>query len=168
MGGRLWARALLTTSVVSGVTVLLVLGVVVWPMRDSRPYAEQVFDGVMRYDRILASKASFVSDDGWGCTFAIVELSSDAGVAPVAQAAQDRSWRNTWGGAWIETPVTHPGPRQRDALYDCADEWPPGVYKMLRSAIETPGSFYLRDEVGEIVMIYSRPYRLAARVRSGD
>lgn len=167
MSAHSWGRSLTVVNILSGALVVCVLVLVAIPMLDRHPYAERVFDGVV-YDRVIASKDTFTSvDDGWGCTFAIVELSAEASVAPVSEDGP-RRWHDTWGGAWLETPVSHPGPQQRDALYDCSDAWPPDIYRDLRSAISTPGSFYLRDGIGETVMIYSKPYRLAARVRSGD
>jgi hypothetical protein len=168
MSAHFWDRSLTVVNILSGAFILVVLVLVLMPALDRRPYAQRVFDGVS-YDRVIASKETFTSADdaGWGCTFAIVELSADADVAPVNEDGL-RHWHDSWGEAWLETPVAHPGPQQRDALADCSDEWPPGTYESLRSAILAPGSYYLRDSVGETVMVYSKPHRIAARVRFGD
>ena len=137
---------------------------------DDSDYAVRVFDGVVAYDRVLASRISWVAEpeDVWGCTFALVELPAAAALTPGKRANGEVAWYLEWGGDWKKTPVDHPGLHQRDTIRDCASNWSPDVETRLLSAISEPGSFYARDGVGETVYVYSAKLRIAARIRFGD
>ncbi len=56
----------------------------------------------------------------------------------------------------------------RDAIETCARNWAPDTVKRITAALTEPGSFVIRDAVGETVFIYSKPQRIAARIRYGD
>ena len=137
--------------------------------RDDPIHAAEVFDGRVDYVRILASQRWHSRDaEPWDCTFAIVELRSSGPDTP-PPAVNGRAWWLGFDGDWQATPE-HPGPRDtmRRALQFCRKYWDDETGNRLARALATPGSWYIRSPVGETLLIYSRPERIAARIRFGD
>ncbi|MCG7494825.1 hypothetical protein [Thalassobius sp. Cn5-15] len=164
----------------AGIFLLLMCGCEALKVRynhaaDSPAYAEAVFERLLPFDRVLASRAYHLIDDdwpNWDCTFAIVELAADAPEAPpsrvMAEDGLNLGWRYVFGGSWEATPKTPLSPNTRDALGFCVQYFEAEVSQRLRSAMREPGSWYVLGPVGETLFIYSLPQRIAARIRFGD
>lgn len=136
---------------------------------DDANYAAAVFDGVVAYDRVIASRRWHLEPaEPWDCTFAIVQLSDAAAETPDEPSVDEVAWYLSWGGDWQVTPADHPGWQNRDAIRECAHNWSPEVETKLLMAIAEPGSWYAHDGIGDVVYVYSLKQRIAARIRLGD
>lgn len=139
------------------------------PAPPEPSYAERVFAGILPFERVLADRewhpwGSF----NWDCTWAVVDLSPDATLAPPVRG-RDGGWRLAFGdNGWLPTPLPPPRETTRDALEACARYWDPAIVLRLSSALEAPGSWASRDGVGENLHVYSVPEGIAARIRYGD
>jgi hypothetical protein len=160
-----------------GVVLVLAVGgvgvFVLWPAwrraADDPPYAAQVFDGLVSYDRVLASRRWHrFGADAWDCTYAIVDLAETAPDLPPRRDGDTTGWEFVWGGDWQPTPAEPLGDTTRDAVGTCAERLGAGTSARLETALSEPGSWYVRDSVGETVHVYSAAQRLAARIRYGD
>ena len=152
--------------------LLLVALLVLWPaarrVLDDPGYAAQVFDGLLPYDRVLASRRWNPPFAGWGCTFAVVELGEDAPAAPVSRGADEAGWSFARGGDWQPTPAAPLKDTTRDAIDACAGDIGAEATAKIAAALSREGSWYLRDPVGETVHVYSPLEGVAARIRYGD
>lgn len=139
-----------------------------WTILVENPrYADEVFSGVRAYDRVLASKKWHGPFDGsMACTYAIVELAEAVPQDPPQAPSDD--WRLDFSGEWLPTPYRTVDAEMRDPLAFCAEEWPADVAARLTAALAEQGSWYWQDGIRESVYVYSRPKRIAARVRWGD
>jgi len=165
-GSHILASLLLSGALLIGLLVL-------WPAWrravDDPPFAAQVFDGRIPYDGVLASRRWNPSGlAGWGCTYAVVALGKDAPEGPGQHDPGEGGWQFAWGGNWRPTPAAPLGDTTRDAVEACAADLDPDTALRLRASLSAPGSWYVRDAVGETVHVYSAPQGIAARVRYGD
>ena len=137
--------------------------------RDDAAYAGWVFDGVIPYAEVLASRYWTPLGDrsGWGCTFAVVRLGPNAPVIP-GEGSGDRA-RTDFGGNWRQGPLPPPGEMTRDALEECRSVLPPAAAAAVAAAAADPVLWWIRDDpVGETVQLYSVAAGVAARIRLGD
>ena len=138
--------------------------------RDDPDYAAAYFDGVIPYDRVVASKYRG-NTIYWSCTFAGVELAPDGPSTP--PAVPDRGdWRLRWPDPdeWVWTPLIDDDPEDMltplDVVNECASDWPNAAGERLAEALSRPGSFYV--DRGDTVTIFAPAVGLAARIRYGD
>jgi hypothetical protein len=160
--GRLRPRKLF----VNGLLVLLL----VFGMRScSRlQYAHGVFSGLVVIDDVLASRKHHpLFGETWDCTYAIVALTDAAPQRPPSPK-QITNWKYRFGGDWAPTPAPPLGDTTRDALSFCSEYFAADVASRLRTALTTPGSWYVRDGVGENLYIYAPKQDIAAKIRFGD
>ncbi|MCR8723203.1 hypothetical protein [Frigidibacter sp. ROC022] len=165
----------LVRGAVSGTILLALLGAgLLWGypalrrLRDNPGYAEKLFAGVLEHDRVLASRRWHGwGAESWDCSYGIVELSDAAAPTPPTAVSGD-GWQFAYGGNWQASPAPPLNDTTRDALDFCSRYWDAALAGRLERALNTPGSWYIRDGVGETVFLYSVPERLAARIRYGD
>lgn len=74
-------------------------------IRDGRPYAAKVFDGVVPYDTILASLGLLSAGLAWDCTYAVVDLADDAPEQPPTRGRDKAEWWLALDGEWQPTPA---------------------------------------------------------------
>ncbi|MBT8411561.1 MAG: hypothetical protein KJP02_07180, partial [Octadecabacter sp.] len=89
-------------------------------------------------------------------------------LSPGQRGRSDLGWQFAWGEDWQPTPAPELGDTTRDAIGFCARRLPDGLGQRLQTALDTEGSLFMRDGVGETVMIYAPAHGLAARIRFGD
>lgn len=138
---------------------------------DSPIYAEQVFGELVPVSRVLASRRyhHWGPDwPNWDCTFAVVELAEDAPELPVTSEQNAENWKLSFGGTWLETPAAAFENDAFDAVDLCEKNWPIEVRSRVALAMSEPGSWYIRNRLGDVVFIYSKFHGLAARIRFGD
>lgn len=138
---------------------------------DSPEYAEQVFAELVPIDRVLASRRyhHWGPDwPNWDCTFAVVELATDAPELPVTSDKNATNWKLAFGGAWLETPAAPFENDAFDAVDFCEANWPAEVRDRVALALAEPGSWYIRSRLGDVIFLYSKFHGLAARIRFGD
>lgn len=142
-----------------------------WPAPAPTPpgYAQRVFAGLLPFDAVLAERERHPWWElDWDCTYAVVGLTDGALPAPPSRPREEVPWWLAFGGGWEATPMPPVGDTTRDALAFCGRYWDDDVNLRLAAATAQAGSWYVRDDVGETVFVYSLPQRLAARVRFGD
>lgn len=139
---------------------------------DRPEYALEVFTPLLLVGGVLASReyhpigANFPY---WDCTYAVIELGADPPQIPPSATFDDGiNWRFRFGGTWHETPAPALRETTRSALDFCSQYFTDEVTKRLQRALANPGSWYMRDHVGENLHIYSLPQNIAARIRFGD
>lgn len=151
------------------ISILALVGLQVWLWIENRAYARAYFrDLLPSYSVLESRKWHPLLGGGWDCTYAIAELPPDAAAQPPARSGPVGGWQLAWGGPWQPTPAPALGDTTRDALSFCSRYWPDGVTDRLQRALAEPGSYFERDGVGETLLIWSPPQRIAARVRYGD
>ncbi len=151
---------------VNGFLVLLL----VFGMRScSRlQYAHAVFSGLVVIDDVLASRRWHpLLGEPWDCTYAIVALTDTAPERPPSPK-QITNWKYRFGGDWQPTPEPPLHDTTRAALAFCAQYFSADVATRLRTTLTTPGSWYVRDGVGENLYIYAPKHDIAAKIRFGD
>jgi hypothetical protein len=132
-------------------------------------YAAEVFDGLVPYDRVFASRRwNPPWANGWGCTYALVALNEAGPGTPGQRETSVAGWEDAWGGEWLPTPAARLGDATRDAMDACASHFDPDTAARLKAALATSGSWYVRDRVGETVHLYALKHGIVARVRYGD
>lgn len=130
-------------------------------------YAPDVFSGNIEYDKVLASKKSHpLGELNWDCTYAIVQLSSNAPSIP--PSFNSGNWRYKFGGQWAPTPIPDLYKNTRDAVLFCRKYFSDEINQRIEIALINSGSWYIRDAVGETIYIYSPIEKIAARIRFGD
>lgn len=129
-------------------------------------YAAWVFDGVVPYSEVLASRY-WHDGTGWGCTFAVVRLAPDAtSVPPVGTGHAARA---DFGGDWRTGPLPPLPEMTRDALSTCREGLGAEGAEALTAALADPALRWMRDDpVGETVQLYAINAGVAARIRLGD
>mgnify|MGYP001477632023 CR=1 FL=1 len=142
---------------------------------DDPEYAAAVFEPLVPFARVLASREYHPFNDNWpnwDCTYAIVELDGEAPVLPPSRVQEPdgflTNWRYRFGGDWQQTPEPEIHQDTRSALHFCARYFDPDVTQRLAAALANPGSWYMRDRGGEELHIYSHSQKIAARIRFGD
>ncbi|MEM6595677.1 MAG: hypothetical protein AAF672_12885 [Pseudomonadota bacterium] len=152
---------------------LPILAFLVWVAKglliDNPRYAHRFFTPIFASFEVLESKQWHpFGASGWDCSYAIVSLPESVASDP-PMPARGVSWQFRWGGEnWEPTPMQPLGDTTRDAIDACSGYWSAEALERLRAALNAPGSFVLVGSVGETVFVYSKPQRLAARVRYGD
>ena len=161
-----WAVALVVPLPLLSIAVSRLVEVV----RDNRPHAAKVFDGIVPYDATPASRGWHPPSAGLDrdCTYAAVDRADDALEEPPPRGRREAERRLAFGGEWQPTPAAPLGESARDALPFCARFWDREPGKRLAVATSSAGPWYVRDPVGETVFVHSLPPRIAARVRIGD
>lgn len=132
-------------------------------------YAQDVFAPLIDGAVMLESRAFHApQDQGWGCSFAIVELPADAPHNPLTRRGPDVPWFEAFGGAWAPTPLAAPPcDTCRDTLWLCAPNWP-ALGSRLRQATQQPGAWVSQGARGETFDIWAPQAGLAAHIRFGD
>jgi hypothetical protein len=136
-----------------------------------RPFAnvERTYGDVVAWDRKLIEQEAVPLDgaqpSGTLCLIAAVSLSRDAAREP-PRRDRTRPLYAQFGGDWKPTPMAATGPRGKDILAICeaflrADRFD----QTLLNALETPGSFYLRDFTGSLLQVYAPDRRIAVSIR---
>lgn len=166
--GQLARTMLILLGLLVGLPVIVYFGAHVWAAMVENPrYADEVFSGVRAYDRVLASKKWHGPWDGsMACTYAIVELAEDVPQDPPQAPSDD--WTLDFSGDWKPTPDRTTESEMRDPVGFCSDDWPKDVGERLVAALAEQGSWYWHDGIRETIYVYSRPKRIAARIRWGD
>ncbi|WP_299190986.1 hypothetical protein [uncultured Litoreibacter sp.] len=136
-------------------------------------YAAEVFEQFLDEFAVLESRRwhPIGGQFRWDCTFAIVGLPETVPDSPPQRKRADTwtSWQLEWGGNdWRPTPAAPLPTNTRDAIGSCAHNWAPLVADRIGKALAQPGSFVIIGPSGESVHLYSKPYKIAARVRFGD
>lgn len=150
-----------------------VVGGVIYPayqrFADDPKYAEDVFTGILRYNRVYETRRWHrAGANWWDCTYAIVEIPKTASMDPPTKGYEGRPWFLRFGGDWQPTPLAPLGSTTRDALGFCAKYWPEPLVEHLTKATTEPGHYAVRDQVGETISIYAPKLGIAARIRFGD
>ncbi|PTX56277.1 hypothetical protein C8N43_0932 [Litoreibacter ponti] len=138
---------------------------------DNPAYASEVFAPVFPAFEVLESRRWHrLGGEAWDCTYAIVAPPADMPEHPPAHARKDTPpWYLRWGdGAWQATPMADPPDGTRDAITGCMPYWSDEVAQRIEAAITREGSHVIIGPVGETVYVYSKPQRIAARIRFGD
>lgn len=132
-------------------------------------YAQDVFASLIDGAVTLESRAFHApQDQGWGCSFAIVELPADAPQTPPTRRGDGVPWYESFGGSWEPTPVAVPPcDNCRDALRFCASNWP-ALGARLVHVTQASGAWVSQDPVGETIDIWAPQAGLAAHIRFGD
>lgn len=165
---RIARVGLFTAGLLISLPALAYFGLHFWIAVFSNPnYASEVFDGVVRYSGVLASKKwSSIGDEAEACTYALVDLGLDPEAEPPRGAASD--WRLVYAGDWLPTPDGTLSADEPNPIVVCKGEWTEETAARVAAALSQPGSWYWRDAEGEAVFIYSVPEHIAARIRWGD
>jgi hypothetical protein len=161
--------ALLFAGLLISLPALAYFGLHIWIAVFSNPnYASEVFDGVVRYAGVLASKKwNSIGDEAEACTYAVVDLGLDPEAEPPrGEASAD--WRFVYAGDWLPTPDGTLSADNRNPVGVCKGEWTEETAARVTGALSRPGSWYWRDAEGDAVFIYSVPELIAARIRWGD
>ncbi|MFN3723646.1 MAG: hypothetical protein ACK4VZ_11410 [Paracoccaceae bacterium] len=138
---------------------------------SDRPYASipHTFGDLVDYDRKLIQTEGVPVVAGLPadtlCLISAVRLATTAAANP-PQRDRSRRLYVQFGGNWKPTPMTENGPRGKDILSICdpylrAD----GFKDALSDALETPGSFFIRDFTGNVLQVYAPQRRIAASIR---
>ena len=106
------------------------------------------------------------------CTYAVVSITEDAPHEPPAQWLENI----TWSEAPLKFKESVGSHDCRNLICECQQNWQESNYGKLNRALSQPGSYYYLtgqtapyDRIGQAVLfIYSKPERIAARVRYGD
>lgn len=154
-----------------------VVGVYNWLIANPR-YAARMFDGVVPYSRVIASR-QWHPAFGWrdfNCTFAVVELDATAPVDPpetdneekVRNEDDRQAWQFRFAGDWKPTPALDSAWILEDGMEQEFCRPHPGeeVVARLREAAAMPGGWY--HSTSEVLVVYSKPAGLAFLFRSGD
>lgn len=152
---------------IAKVVVVAVIGIcgaapAVLVVFQNRTYANKVFANTVDYDKVLASRKWHWQT--FGCSYAIVSLKEGASYSPP----------NTWlvNETWSKTPVRLTRPIHHDdttnSISFCVTK---GKFSLdvaagLQAAVRYPGSYYIH--LGETLLLYSEPQKIAAVVRYGD
>ena len=132
-------------------------------------YASDLFNPIWPAFEVIASRRYHGKFGGWGCTYVIVALVGSPPASPPSSGTEGYAWDMGFGeDGWQPSPAPALGDTTRDAIASCEQEWPDGLGDRLRDVLDRPGSFFIRDLIGEDVEIWSAPARLAARLRYGD
>jgi hypothetical protein len=98
------------------------------------------------------------------CLIGAVELGLPAATKPPRLDRSRGQWAE-FGGSWRPTPLPTTGPRGRDLLTVCQPYLTADLVDMIREAIETPGSYVVRDWLGGKLQVYSPTQGFAASIR---
>lgn len=141
---------------------------------DNPRYAAKFFDGLVPFERVLASRRwNTPGTARWDCTFAVVDLAPDTPALPGGRRGDVSGGQFQWGdrgaaSGWLPTPAAALPRLSRDAVATCADRLPPAAAGRIRAALDAPGAFYWRDRTGATVQLYAPGKRMAAHLRYGD
>ena len=139
--------------------------------RDDPFYATYYFDGLLAYDRIIASR--FWRDPDYiSCKYGVVSLSAEPAPQPpsIEQPYDDAKNRNhIWPkpAKWQSTPMTAvsaDGWNISDFVTYCGKQWQDGEAERLSAALKVPSSFYA-VRGGDTLFIYSPTARIGARIQ---
>lgn len=138
---------------------------------QDRPFAniERTFGDLVEWDRKLiemqAVPVSGAQTDKMICLISAVRLTKAASDDPPRQDMR-RPLYAQFGGDWRPTPMTNKGPRGKDILSICGAFLRSDRFdQTLLNALETPGSFYLRDFTGSLLQVYAPERRIAVSIR---
>ena len=129
---------------------------------QNNTYASKEFANTVVYDKVLASRKWHWQTSG--CSYAVVSLKEGASHSPP----------DTWLGneTWSKTPVRLTRPIHHDDTTNpisiCVTEgaFSSEVADRLQTAVRNPGSYCI--QLGETLLLYSEPQKIAAVVRYGD
>ena len=172
MTAKIVGKAVLIGSLACfAVVVLLVLTFRTARTFEDKRYAADVFDGVVAYSEVVASGRWHSKVDGFGCSFAVVELSPDAATSPPVSFGRKSGNRPDpfldFGGDWKPTPS--------DALIDRSGDGPwifcrtvmdRHLFDRLDSALRRPGGWWTGSQ--DEIHFYSAGLGLAFRLWQGD
>lgn len=136
-----------------------------------RPFAnvERTFGDLVAWDRKLIEQQAVPLDGSQPsnsiCLISAVRLSRDAAPKP-PRRDQSRPLYAQFGGDWKPTPLPTSGPRGKDILTICGAFLREDRFdQTLLNALETPGSFYVRDFTGSLLQVYAPERRIAVSIR---
>lgn len=143
---------------------------------DNWLYAGRVFEGVVPYDRVIASRRYNI--EGIDCTFAVVELAPDALRDPPAPSLGPGTPphvdpANAFSGEWIETPGPPLELPNGDGPWvTCYNAFGADLYARLANAVAEPGGWWIaslgRPGGNREIQVYSPPTGLAFVLYEGD
>ncbi|MEM9426008.1 MAG: hypothetical protein AAGA06_04830 [Pseudomonadota bacterium] len=136
----------------------------VWFQYDNLTYANRVFEQIRTGD-VLASRRWHSITVGYGCTFAVVELPEDAAVQPPA-ALSGRKHPLNMPSNWQRTPGENLSEMSMGWFAECREDLGDALFDRMSDALEAPGGWW--NSRTDTVFLYSRPARLAFRLRHGD
>ena len=159
-------------------------------LATDRPFASiaRTFGDLVDYDRNLIETESVPLALGQPadalCLVTAVRLKPDATEQP-PRRDRSRPLYAQFGGAWKSTPMAIKGPKGKDILAICGpflrvDGFSAlnalgldrmtlsGFDNALLNALETPGSYYIKDWTGSLLQVYSARYRLAVSIRLAE
>ena len=138
--------------------------------RDDPFYATYYFDGLLAYDRIIASRF-WRNLDYLSCKYGVVSLSAEPATQPpiflqtyADGLDRDHIWPRP--AEWRSTPMAGVSEDRWDTsdyVTYCGKQWPEGEAERLSGALKMPGSFYA-ERGADTLFIYSPSARIAARI----
>ena len=148
---------------------LVVWFVLIAPVQNAR-FARALFSPILSDFDVLASRRwhPIASFGDWACTYAVVEIPDDAPDVPPRYSGPKSSWQFGFGGEWQNTPFSPLSDTTRDALGACRTRFDRDVAERLERAWNEVGSLAILGSAGETIFIYSKPQRIAARIRYGE
>ena len=144
---------------VIGICGVALAGLIVF---QDRTYANKVFANTVAYDKVLASRKWHWQT--FGCTYAIVSLKEAASHSPPDSWLGNEIWSKT--PVHLATPIHHDDTTNPISICATEGSLSLGVADRLQTAVRDPGSYYIH--LGETLLLYSEPQKIAAVVRYGD
>jgi hypothetical protein len=170
---RAFRWVIIGVGILLGVPAFFVAVLKLSTFADNRLYAGRVFDGVVPYDRAIASRRYNI--EGIDCTFAIVELAPDAPRLPPAKSLgpgtpPHHDPANAFGGEWVPTPGPALKPTNGDGPWTtCYIAFGEDLYGRLGDAVAEPGGWWRADLLGNRELhVYSPSTSLAFVLYEGD
>jgi hypothetical protein len=159
--------------------------------RENKIYAERVFERVVAFDQVLASKQwmAFTLEQlspayelgrmggGGGemfCQFAVVNLTAVALSSPPETSAEQSQLQMrppfNFTGDWLPTPAPSLEDGESSFGHPCATEVGETVMSRMVAALAFEGSWWHGDAaaVNGVLYVYSKPQNLAVRLYYGD
>jgi hypothetical protein len=144
---------------VIGISGVALAGLIIF---QNKTYTSKVFVNTVAYDKVLASRQWHWQT--FGCTYAIVSLKEAVSHYPPDSWLGNETWSKT--PVRLTTPIHHDD--TTNPISFCAKEGSlsSDVADRLQAAVRDPGSYYIH--LGENLLLYSGPQKIAAVVRYGD
>jgi hypothetical protein len=158
--------------------------------RDNALYAERVFEGVVAFDEVLASRqwppfrseqlspAFELGQIGGGggerfCRFAVVRLSDEAPSSPYPVQTEDHDRAPpmfSFQGDWQPTPGPALSGIETNLLHNCERQIGSGVAAEMSDALIVAGGWWHGTPGGHdgALHVYSKPQGIAFRLYFGD
>ena len=161
------------SQIVAALVIAAVLMLLASTFVQNRGYADRVFQGVVQYDHVLASRRYHPLFGGplIDCTYAIVALAHSAPDAPPTTDNSIRPGNNRedwkFAGAWQPTPASRiPGTTETLARHICEKHLGDELTTTVLVGAKMEGGWHHGNS--ETIWVYSKPIGVAYVLRYGD